>query len=230
MSMSRETNSAITTLRTIQNNALGNLAGIGTIGSTTTKLRKLVEGLAESRNSPNPLDTKERQAADYLTKYTRATKEAQRTIENEREILDFAEAKLWGEAKQAAKFDPPANQSEIRQALLSMSLKERNKALQQSAEAGNGAVLAAIADQPDWLWGGSTLPVNGLIDDLFESASPGYKAQVEQFNQARSSLDYANRTFTKAAEGLRDLSGEQAASDGQKRAAQADQLLNDAIA
>lgn len=221
-----KTQRALTSLKTAQSVAANKFLGTGTMVSTTKSLAQLAEGLSEFHANPDPDATKEQQARRYLKRYEGAMKTAQSTIARERDALDRAMVGVYERARGKAGMERPMNSIEIRQALLRLDVKARDEALKTAASEGRGEVFAALEGQPEWLYGGSSLPMKAHVERLLETASPGYLAEMEKIDEARRTLDLAENGFRDHAESLRDVLAERDAEAAQQRHQRAEEMLS----
>jgi|GEM_PF-5073660 len=191
------------------------------------------EALDTLHKTPNPNLTKEASAARYGEQYRKAHKMlGNMSVELSNDLASL-ESRLKSEAETKAGLNKPmteAAQQEIRAALRSMPQKERDKTLREAALNGDVGILKSVREaSTPFLYGGTSEPVESLIQQHMERAVPNLRSDLEAIEHANSHLKMSVDGFVRETEKMRDPILESSAEAQQESIRQAEAVLSQGV-
>lgn len=194
----------------LMNSALGGEL-LGVMNAVDT-MSGLYDGLTKLHATPDPNLTREARALKYKRRFEQASEAVRKKATSAAEQLDILERRIKSDAEVKAGLHSPQTEAaaqEIRSVLRSLDQKARDKMLRDAALSGDVAILQAVrnATTPA-LYGGTTEPVESLIDMHLQKVAPELAEQRAALDAATHALNLAVDSYMSTTNELRDPMGE----------------------
>lgn len=172
------------------------------------RMGQLHDALEALHSTPDPNMTKAARALKYRGQYEAAMSASRAAAMAAVDGLSELEAQLVRAAEERAGLHahvPESAQQEIRAALRSLTMEERNAVIRQAAQTGDANIIKAVRDAASpLLVGPYTVPLAEMIQVMVEKASPELAQARQDIEAAVSFVTGATGAFTKAAAEMRD--------------------------
>ena len=180
-------------------------------------------------HTDDPNRTKEGRAARYGEQYRKAHDLLGKLSVEVATSLENLERKLLSDAEHQAGLNKPMTegaQQEIRAALRAMPQSKRDATLRDAALNGDVGILKAVRESPtEFLYGGTTEPIESLVQQHIERAVPELRDELQAIEHAYSHLKLSVDGFVREADKMRDPVAEQRAQEQAEQIRQAEAAL-----
>ena len=186
----------------------------GRIFRTIDQINDMYDSLTVLHSTADPALTRQSKALKYQQQHSKAMDAAKRAVTSAVSGLMDMEAQAIREAERAAGLEKlgSAELQEIRTALRSMTIMQRDKAIKEAALNGDAGILQAIRTAPSpVLVGDHNVPLDQLMDNFLAQVNPDLPQLKSDIRTALDFLDQATTAFAKDTGAMREPELEEAA-------------------